>query len=147
MSTNPVVNNPPRNEPNNLGHEKGHTSVRVLGVFILLVELGLLFAYGFGGYIINEIGSWEGVNAVVAGLTSMDLVYTGSGLIFYVVALVFTLIAFGLLFAMNSRSTLTGFFLTFFIVGFTTIFSPTVQKFWFDVFLDGFGSERTFNNA
>ena len=45
------------------GVEKGSTSVRIMGVFILLVEVGLLFAYGFSGFIINEIGSWGGSSA------------------------------------------------------------------------------------
>jgi hypothetical protein len=49
VNSNPTV---PKVEPHP-GQEKGSTSVRVLGVFILLVELGLLFAYGFSGYIIN----------------------------------------------------------------------------------------------
>ncbi len=45
-------------------HSEGHTRVRVLGVFILLVELGLLFAYGFAGYIINEYGAWGGAAGI-----------------------------------------------------------------------------------
>ena len=49
--------------PQRMGYEKGHTSVRIMGVFILLVELGLLFAYGFSGYLINEVGSWGGSTA------------------------------------------------------------------------------------
>lgn len=51
VKPNPTSNN--ALQPRSQASEKGHTSVRILGVFILLVELGLLFAYGFSGYIIN----------------------------------------------------------------------------------------------
>lgn len=59
------------------GSQKGYTSVRILGVFILLVEVGLLFAYGFGGYIINEIGSWGGSSAY--GLKLIPVEWTMGG--------------------------------------------------------------------
>ncbi len=118
--------------------EKGYTSVRVLGVFILLVELGLLFAYGFGGYIINEVGSWGGSSAFNNGLIPIEWTMGGEGMIFYFTTLIFALIAFGCLYAATSRSTITGFFISFFIVGFTTILSPTLQKFWYNVFVSGF---------
>jgi hypothetical protein len=52
--------------------------------------------------------------------------------------LIFTIIGFGCLYAANSRTTLSGFFISFFIVGFTTIFSPVLQKFWFNVFSGSF---------
>jgi hypothetical protein len=64
MSTNP---NPPavdQSRPHKNPLRKENVSVRVLGVFILLVEVGLLFAYGFSGYIINEVGSWGGSGAI-----------------------------------------------------------------------------------
>jgi hypothetical protein len=101
-----------------------------------------LFAYGFAGYIINEIGSW------IAGLTppypfpvstiSPNLLLWGTGLFPYMSTMIFALIGFGCLFALISRSTLSGFFTSFFIVGFTTIFSPVLQKFWYDVFSSTF---------
>lgn len=108
-----------------------------MGVFILLVELGLLFAYGFSGYIINEIGSWGGSGAYNT-LIPIEWTFGGEGLFFYVSTMIFTLIAFGCLYAAISRSTLSGFFISFFIVGYTTILSPTLQKFWYNVFIGGF---------
>jgi len=60
--------------------------------------------------------------------------------------MIFTLIGFGCLYAAISRSTLSGFFLSFFIVGYTTILSPTLQKFWYNVFLGSF-HDPNFNNA
>ncbi len=126
--------------------DKGHTSVRVLGVFILLVELGLLFAYGFAGYIINEVGFWGGFGAYAAGLIPYDFTYIGEGMFFYITTMVFTLIGFGCLYSAISRSTLTGFFISFFIVGYTTILSPTLQKFWFNVFVSNFHDD-TVNNT
>jgi hypothetical protein len=128
-----------------VGEEKGHISVRILGVFILLVELGLLFAYGFAGYLINEVGSWGGTNAYVTGLIPIEFTFTGEGMFFYICTMVFTLIGFGCLYAAVSRATLTGFFISFFIVGYTTILSPTLQKFWFNVFLGNF-KDNSINN-
>ena len=118
--------------------DKGSTSIRVLGVFILLVELGLLFAYGFSGYLINEIGSWGGSNAYTSRLIPIEWTMGGQGMFFYLSTMIFTVIAFGCLYASASRSTLTGFFISFFIVAYTTILSPTLQKFWYNVFVDGF---------
>ena len=146
MSTNPNVPATNATLNSHKGHEKGHTSVRILGVFILLVELGLLFAYGFGGYIINEIGSWGGQGAFDNSTISPDWTYGGEGMFFYVSTMVFTLIAFGCLYAAISRATLTGFFISFFIVGYTTILSPTLQKFWYNVFIGGFWSPNINNS-
>lgn len=64
---------------------------------------------------------------------------------FYICTMVFTLIGFGCLYASVSRSTLSGFFVSFFIVGYTTIFSPTLQKFWFNVFLSTFQNNAYLN--
>jgi hypothetical protein len=62
------------------------------------------------------------------------LAWTAAGAFFYVTTIVFALLGFGLLFAAIARSTLSGFFVSFFVVGLTTIFSPVLQKFWADVF-------------
>lgn len=40
---------------------KGHTSTRIMGALILIIELGLLFVYGFEGNILNEYTSWGNV--------------------------------------------------------------------------------------
>lgn len=103
-------------------------------MFILLIEFGLLFAYGFSGSLINEFGSWGGKTAVDNSTINLGLYYEAGGFYFYMSTMIFALIAFGCLFALISRSTLSGFFTSFFIVGFTTIFSPLLQKFWYNVF-------------
>lgn len=128
-----------------IGEEKGHISVRILGVFILLVELGLLFAYGFAGYIVNEVGFWNIDGGFAAGLIPPEFTFVGEGMFFYITTMVFTLIGFGCLYASISRTTLTGFFLSFFIVGYTTIFSPTLQKFWYNVFISEFHNSNVNN--
>lgn len=61
---------------------------------------------------------------------------------FYVTTMIFTLISFGCLYAAVSTSTRSGFFLSFFIVGFTTILSPALQKFWFNVFFGKFNNDK-----
>lgn len=146
-SINKMNPNPPSvNKQPAIGEEKGHISVRILGVFILLVELGLLFAYGFAGYIINEVGSWGGSTSIgLNNLIPPEFTYVGEGMFFYITTMVFTLIGFGCLYASISRTTLSGFFLSFFIVGYTTILSPTLQKFWYNVFISSF-YEPNINN-
>jgi hypothetical protein len=59
--------------------------------------------------------------------------------------MIFTLISFGCLYAAVSKSTISGFFLSFFIVGYTTILSPTLQKFWFNVFFGNFDNNAFIN--
>jgi hypothetical protein len=101
-----------------------------MGAIVLFIELGILFVYGFQGSLLSEIVSWGGLDqSFVFGLA-----YVQNGFIFYFAALIFALIGFGCLFASLSKSTLSGFFVSFFVVGFTTIFSPIMQKFWFNVF-------------
>jgi len=129
------------------GHKKGHTSVRVLGALILFIEFGLLFAYGFTGLLRNEFGSWGGSAAIISRITNTDLFYGHAGMFFYISTLVFTLIGFGCLFAAIGRTTLSGFFVSFFVVGLTTILSPTLQKFWFNVFSGSFSLTQPINNA
>lgn len=120
--------------------------MRVFGLLILLVELGLLFAYGFTGYIITEVGDWGALDGYAAGLIPVDFTLGGEGLFFYISTMIFTVIGFGCLYAAVSRATLSGFFLSFFIVGYTTILSPTLQKFWYNVFIDSFHNNK-FNNT
>lgn len=124
---------------------KGLLSVRLLGVVILMVELGLLFAYGFAGYYVNEVGSWGGQGAFALGLIPSEFLYVGEGMFFYISTMIFTLIGFGCLYAAISRSTISGFFLSFFIVGYTTILSPPIQKIWFNIFTSDFKTGN-FNN-
>lgn len=144
MNDNPP---PAGSKPVAVGEDKGHISVRILGLFILLVELGLLFAYGFAGYIVNEVGFWGGLGAYTAGLIPVEFTFVGEGMFFYISTMVFTLIGFGCLYASISRTTLTGFFLSFFIVGYTTILSPTLQKFWYNVFIDQFHNDNINNTT
>jgi hypothetical protein len=111
-----------------------------MGAIILIIEIGLLFVYGFEGKIINEYTSW--------GRTITDeLLATYQGYIFYWMTLIFTIIGFGCLYAANAKTTLSGFFISFFIVGFTTIFSPVMQKFWFNVFSYTFSPDYQISKA
>ena len=125
--------------------KKGQTSVRVMGVVILLVELGLLFAYGFSGVIINGMGSWGGKSAFLI-LVAIETALDADGAFFYITTMIFTLIAFGCLYSPVSKSLLSGFLISFFIVGYTTILSPTLQKFWYNVFIGEF-HDPTINNS
>ena len=108
--------------------------------------MGLLFAYGFAGYIINELGSWIG-GSPLGSLITPSLILWGTGFFPYMSTMIFALIGFGCLFALISRSTLSGFFTSFFIVGFTTIFSPVLQKFWYNVFSSTFSANQPLYNT
>jgi hypothetical protein len=108
-------------------------------VIILIIEFGLLFVYGFEGYLLNELTSWG------ATVYDIPILSTYFGNVFYWITLIFTIIGFGCLYAANSKTTLTGFFISFFVVGFTTIFSPVMQKFWFNVFSFIFSPAGTIN--
>jgi len=55
-----------------------------------------------------------------------------------VLALVFAVIGFGLLFSHFKKNTFTAAFIPLFIVSFTTVLSPIFQKFWFNVFFTDF---------
>ena len=88
----------------------------------------------------NELGSFGGLTGYKHQTSYIDLFYGLGGIYFYISTLIFALIGFGCLFAAISRSTLSGFFASFCIVGLTTILSPTLQKFWFNVFSTQFSN-------
>jgi len=87
----------------------------------------------------NELGTWGGTSSIPTWINE-SFNQGGEGMFFYFTTMIFTLIAFGCLYAAVSRSTISGFFLSFFIVGYTTILSPTLQKFWFNVFFGNFNN-------
>lgn len=106
-------------------------STRLFGVIILLFILGFLFVYGFVGYIINENTSWLIITPITLQLSQYFSYYN-------LITLFFILVGFGCLFNSMSNVTITGFFTALFIVSFTTLLSPLLQKWWYDVFTGGF---------
>lgn len=94
------------------------------GVIILLFEFAYLWIYGFGG---------ESYYSSTDNATS-----TNSMSVYFVMTAVFTILGFGLIFAYFKTATMTGLFLSTFIVSFTMLLSPILQKWWFNVFIYGF---------
>jgi hypothetical protein len=105
-------------------------------VVILLFEFVFLFIYGFKGEILNEITSWATV--------SNSLVFSGFFAPYNLITLIFILVGFGCLYNSMHRVTLTGFFTALFITSFTTLLSPLLQKWWFNVFTGGFTSSFSY---
>lgn len=108
-----------------------HLATRLFGVIILLFIIGFLFVYGFVGYYINENTSW-----LIP--TPVALAYSQYFSYYNLVTLFFILVGFGCLYNSMSNVTITGFFTALFIVSFTTLLSPLLQKWWYDVFTGGF---------
>ena len=57
---------------------------------------------------------------------------------FFVLTSIFTVVGFGLLFSIFTKAMATGLFTSIFIVSFTIIISPFLQKFWFNVLITDF---------
>jgi hypothetical protein len=63
----------------------------------------------------------------------------------FIISAIFTIIGFGLIF-FYYKSTATSIFLSLFVVSFTILISPLIQKFWFNVFISDFVGKEFFNN-
>jgi hypothetical protein len=114
---------------------KKNAAVRLAGVAVLLAELAFLFSYGFEGFILNEV---SGLGGVGSGNVFNELLFTQYGSYFLITALFFAVVGFGCLFGALMETTISGFFTSFFIVAFTTLFSPLLQQFWYFTFTGGF---------
>lgn len=91
---------------------------------------GVVFVYGF----VSEY-------AVVSS-TSMPINFTTLTIFsnLFIVTAIFTVIGFGLLFVHFKRMSESAFFVSLFITSFTIIFSPIIQKLWYNIFITDFGS-------
>ncbi len=67
----------------------------------------------------------------------MAVYFTGP----FFISSIFVVLGFGLVFAYFKTSTLSSVFLSLFIVSFTILLSPILQKFWFNIFIYGFGGQ------
>ena len=65
----------------------------------------------------------------------------------FILAAIFTVIGFGLLFSYYIESIFTGIFTALYIVSLTLILSPLLQKFWLNIFIGNFGSITTSTNV
>jgi TM2 domain-containing membrane protein YozV len=105
----------------------------MVGLFVLITLIGVFWVYGFG----SEIRYANEAENKITGLGTTQQKQTLFGNL-QVLASVFAIIGFGLLFSHFKKNTFTAVFTPLFIVSFTTIISPIFQKFWFNVFFTDF---------
>lgn len=105
----------------------------MVGLFVLITLSGILWVYGFSSEIRYGKENQNRISGL--GTTQQKQTLFGSLLI---LASVFAVIGFGMLFSHFKKNTFVSVFTPLFIVSFTTILSPIFQKFWFNVFFTDF---------
>jgi hypothetical protein len=101
---------------------------RAIGAVILIIMFAVLWIYGWASEVILVTA-----NSPFISFASQS-VYGN----IFILSAIFTVIGFGLLLTYFSSATATGLFTSFFIVSFTVIVAPILQKFWFNVFITSF---------
>ena len=109
---------------------------RLFGVFGLLFQLGILFAYGFASQLFNE-GSSSTLSSTAAN----------SFLVEFILMLVFTLLGFGLLLSFLKYGTWSGMATALMVVSVNIQLGLLMQKFWFNVLQYEFGSSVGISNT
>jgi hypothetical protein len=104
------------------------TSNRAAGAMVLVIMFGILWVYGWASEVRLTTTSSSPVS-----LTSQTIYGN-----LFILASVFTVIGFGLLLSYFKNATVTALFTSIFIVSFTIILSPILQKFWFNIFITNF---------
>lgn len=99
---------------------------RIQGVSLFIVEIGCLVAYGLAGSFFDE---------------TTNLANAAFGDIYTVVMMaLFVLVGFGLLLSAYRFGNWLGMATAIIVVAVSVQLSPLLQKFWFNVFLTGFGN-------
>ena len=110
-----------------------HIKGRLFGGAILLLEFGLLFAYGFEGLLFDEPTD-AFANSVINFL--------------YFATLILAVLGFGLQLSYFQSTGLTAIFQSLFVVSLTTIFLPPMMQFWYNVYIGSFdGTIGTSTNS
>ena len=106
---------------------------RILGVLLFLFEIGIMFAYGFGGYFTVETNT-----TTVGGVT----VYLDQSNIFilYIFTAILAIIGYGLLIGYSQNSAIAGLTTTLIVISITVQLGPLVLSFWDQVF-NGFNAK------
>jgi hypothetical protein len=98
------------------------------GLVLLAILFAILWIYGWAGEITLVLASSQPSNWTSQSIYGKLIIMSA----------VFTVIGFGMLFTYFKHSMGISFFVTLFIVSFTFLASPFVQKFWFNVFISDF---------
>jgi len=112
---------------------------RATGIMLMILIFGVFWIYGWGTEI-RLVGSpytYPHINYI------SQTIYGN----LFILSSIFTVIGFGLLFAFFKSASASGLFMSLFIVSFTIITSPFLQKFWFNIFIGNFqGTTPTFTD-
>jgi hypothetical protein len=103
---------------------------RATGVVLMVLIIGVFFIYGWG----SEI------RLVTTSALSPHINFTSQTIYgnLFILSSIFTVLGFGLLLTYFKSASASGLFMSLFIVSFTIITSPFLQKFWFNVFITDF---------
>lgn len=110
---------------------------RILSLLLLLFEIGIMFAYGFGSRFFIE----PSTIAVTGGNAYLDhadkiVLYSFTGLL--------AILGFGLLIAYSQNSAVAGLTTTLIVISITVQLGPLILSFWSQVF-NGFSSSVWLN--
>ena len=113
------------------------TAGRVFGFLGLLLQIGLLFAYGFSSSLLNEVRDAQTVNPAATNTAST---FAGQFLVLYTMMALFALVGFGLLLSFLKYGTWSGMAIALMVIAINIQLGLMMQKFWYNVFINGFGS-------
>ena len=113
--------------------KKASNANRAIGIVLLFLLTFLLWIYGFGSEYRLVTSSTFPVNTGTQSIFSSLLTITA----------MFAVIGFGMLFIYFKKMTESALFSSLFIVSFTMLFSPVLQKFWYNVFVGDFTGATT----
>lgn len=100
---------------------------RILGVLLFLFEVGIMFAYGFGGYFTVE-PLHPTTGNVAAFLDQSDR------FILYIFTAVLAILGYGLLIGYSQNSAIAGLTTTLIVISITVQLGPLLLSFWDQVF-------------
>jgi predicted exporter len=97
-------------------------STRMLGITLMVIQLGIIFAYGFEGGFYQEQSSAP----ILTDLFSLLMM------------VVLVLLGFGLLISPYLHATWLGITTSLITLSIAVLLNPLLNKFWFNAFVSGF---------
>lgn len=98
--------------------ENAKGKVRGVAIFLLLLEVGLMFAYGFGS------------DFVVGGALFPTTSDNTNSLIYYITSAIMALLGWGLIIAYSENSAISGLTTTLITAGIFVQLAPPLNAFW-----------------
>ena len=114
--------------------QKVKKAIRAIGILLLVIMVFFMIIFGIATeYRIIDTSTYP-VNSTTHPIYAAALIFSS----------MFAIVGFGMIFMYFKKMTESALFTSIFIVSFSLLFSPLVQKFWFCVFIHGFNN--SFNN-